>query len=88
MHRNEKYNGQTIKIDGQLYDHCEFTNCKIVYNGGVLPVLHKNQFSGCSFILGDAAERTMAFIKSIYGGGGQGGKDWVEDILKQIRAVP
>jgi hypothetical protein len=82
------FRDSTEVIDGGEFDHCEFTNCTLLYKGGTLPILKNCQFKECRFTFEDAAERTINFLKIMYHGFSDGHR-MVEHIFDQVRqSVP
>jgi hypothetical protein len=75
---------ETVVLDGNEFNSCEFQNCKMVYRGGEHPKLQHCHFVRCSWHLEDAAKKTVLFLRSIYHSG-PGGRDLVEETLRHIR---
>jgi len=91
QHSGATFTDAIEAMDGNVYDRCTFNRCRIVYSGGSLPMLNNCQFNDCNWTLGDAAERTMIFLRLLYHGMGPGGQQLVEETLKGLRqsaAVP
>ena len=84
-YKDQKLTNDTVILDGNEFDYCEFDNCKMVYRGGELPRLQHCQFTRCTWHLEDAAQRSVLFLRSIYHSG-PGGMELVEGTLKFIRA--
>lgn len=66
-YRNERFSNQRVAVDGNRYEGCSFSDCRLVYAGGEMPT-----FSGCTFrqtniLLDDAADRTAQYLQSLYG---------------------
>ena len=60
----------TVFLDGQYYARTRFENCQMVYSGGMLPVLHDNQYSGCSWLLDGPANSTLDYMRMLIQMGG------------------
>jgi len=70
LHFGERFDNQTIELDGQDFDACTFVDCDLVYRGGDPPGLANSTFSGCRFRLDGAALRTIAFFQEMNACGG------------------
>ncbi len=81
-HANKTYTKETITLDGNVYNHCEFQECKMVYSGGTLPNLSNSHFNGCSWTFDDAAARTISLMTALYAGGAGG---LIEGTFENIR---
>jgi hypothetical protein len=84
--KEQKIANETVVLDGTDFSWCQFEDCRMVYCGGELPRLQHCHFVRCSWHLEEAAQRSMYFLKSIYHSG-PGGKDLVEQTLRQIRSA-
>ena len=85
-----EFNEQEFKdadevLDGNTYNRCTFTNCRLVYRGGTIPFLRGCQFVRCSLSWEDAARRTLDLLKGMYHGFGEAGHKLVEDTFQNIR---
>lgn len=86
-HKQGVFHNSTEIVDGNEYEACEFRQCRLVYRGGTLPRMSQCHFADCQWILEDAADRTITFLRSIYHGG-PGGKELVEVLFNNIRRKP
>ena len=75
------YNHDTVVLDGETFSDCEFRNSRLVYSGGELPTFVGCQFENCEWRYDDAAARTLAFLKTVWG---VGGKASVQATIKDI----
>lgn len=82
--KEQQIANETVILDGNQYVQCEFTQCKLVYEGGVVPRLQGCHFVRCTWALEEAARRTTLFLRGIYHSG-PGGRELVEQTLRQIR---
>lgn len=80
-----QFQGQTVVLDGNDYADCRFENCTIVFRGETLPELKNCDFHECNFRFEDAADRTIAFMKGIYHGLGQGGRDLISATFESMK---
>jgi hypothetical protein len=84
LNRNNTYNGGQQVVDGNHYDACKFENCLLVFKGGEYVVFTNCNFVNCRWIFADAAGRTVAFMKALYHGMGDGGKLIIDQVFKEI----
>ena len=82
LHRGEWVKNQAVETDGEVFDRCTFIDCKLVYRGGELPDISACEFGGCSWVLMDAAIRTLAFMRFLKAAGGG---DFVDSWIAIIR---
>jgi hypothetical protein len=75
------FNHETVVLDGEYFSDCEFQDCRMVYNGGEVPVFEGCRFNGCEWKFEDAAGRTLAYMKVVWGAGG---KAPVQALIKEI----
>ena len=75
------FNHETVTLDGESFDACEFRDCRLVYSGGETPVFQNCQFHGCEWKQDDAAARTLAYLKAVWNAGG---KPTVQALIKDI----
>ena len=60
------YNHETVALDGETFDDCEFRDCRLTYAGGEPPAFTGCQFHDCDWRLDEAAGRTLVFLKRIW----------------------
>ena len=75
------YNHETVVLDGEEFDDCEFRDCRLVYAGGKPPKFAGCRIDGCEWKYEDAAARTLAHLKVVWGAGG---KAAVQALIKEI----
>lgn len=75
------FNHETVALDGEAFSDCEFQACRLVYRGGEPPTFVNCRFSDCEWKFDDAAARTMAHLKVIWGAGG---KATVQAMIKEV----
>jgi hypothetical protein len=75
------FNHETVVLDGESFADCEFRDCRLVYNGGEPPSFSQCRFDDCDWKFEDAAARTLAFLKVVWGAGG---KAPVQAMIKEI----
>ena len=79
------FRNTTENIDGNTYTQCTFDGCRLVYRGGEIPIFAGCKLERCVWVWDDAALRTIGFLRGIYSGMGMGGKQVIEEIVKEIR---
>jgi hypothetical protein len=80
--QNTTFRDDTVELDGNEFEGCEFHNCRLVYRG-----IASVKFRGCSFfgyrlVFEGAAQNTLGFLADLFHSKFR--KD-VEQIIKQIR---
>ena len=75
------YNHETVALDGETFEDCEFRSCRLVYAGGELPVLSGCRFDDCEWKFEGAAQRTLGHMKLVWAAGG---KAPVQALIKEI----
>ncbi len=83
--RNETFSNETIILDGNQYTGCKFNGCRLLFNGGDLPVMQSCELNDSPFQFGGAADRTLTLMASIHQGMGPGGKQLIENTFTAIR---
>lgn len=83
------YEGQTftneqIHLDGNSYTNCYFENCNLIYSGGELPNLVGNELVQTTMSFGESASRTIQFMRAIYHGFGETGRELIDNTFEQI----
>jgi hypothetical protein len=75
------YNHETVALDGEAFENCEFRECRLVYAGGEPPSFAECRFDACEWRQEEAAARTLAYLKLMWG---LGGKAPVQALIKEI----
>lgn len=78
----EIFEDKSILLDGEHFEACTFTRCKLIFEGGMPPVLVQNNFNECMWVFDGAALRTIAFMSALYRGGA---KELIEATFENIR---
>jgi hypothetical protein len=78
------FSHETVALDGAVFEDCEFRDCRMVYSGGEAPVFSNCKFHSCDWKFEDAAARTLAQLKLVWG---LGGKAPVQALIKDITAA-
>ena len=75
------FNHETVPLDGESFEACEFRACRMVYAGGEPPSFLGCKFDACEWKFEDAAARTLAHLKIVWNAGG---KAQVQAIIRTI----
>jgi hypothetical protein len=75
------YNHETVLLDGEAFEDCEFRGCRMVFRGGEPPVFSQCRFDDCDWRFEDAAGRALTVMKQIWA---LGGKAPVQAMIKEI----
>jgi hypothetical protein len=75
------FNHETVALDGEAFSDCEFRSCRMVYAGGEPPHFDHCKFDDCEWRFDDAAQRTLGFMKLVWG---VGGKAPIQALIKEI----
>lgn len=78
------FSHETVTLDGGVFEDCEFRDCRMIYSGGEARVFRSCRFHGCDWKFEDAAARTLAQLKIVWG---LGGKAPVQALIKEITAA-
>ena len=81
MPSGDIYNQETVMLDGETFDDCEFRDSRLVFAGGEPPVFRNCSFIGCDWKYDEAAARTLAHLKLVWS---LGGKSSVQALIKDI----
>lgn len=68
-YKGKTFERETIRIDGNTYLDCQFTNCTLLYGGGPAPSLQHNAFTDCEWTLDGHAALTLDFLNRLYKSG-------------------
>jgi hypothetical protein len=72
---------ETVSLDGEHFEDCEFRQCRLVFAGGAPPTFSGCRFDGCEWRFEGAAANTLAHLKVVWGAGG---KALVQSLIKEI----
>ncbi|MBW9275969.1 MAG: hypothetical protein K1563_20015 [Candidatus Thiodiazotropha sp. (ex. Lucinisca nassula)] len=85
-YQGNKFQNETVRIDGNEYQGCTFEGCVLEYAGGALPIMTNNSIGNSTFAFTDAASNTLEFMTAIYHGMGDGGKNLIDSTFQNIRS--
>jgi hypothetical protein len=72
---------ETLQLDGESFEGCEFRKCRLVYTGGEVPKFTDCRFDACDWKFEGPAARTLEHLKVVWGAGG---KALVQGLIKEI----
>jgi hypothetical protein len=75
------YNHETIALDGEVFEGCEFRTCRLVYSGGASPQFKDCRFDDCEWKLSGGAADTLLFLRQMWNAGA---KPTVQAMIKEI----
>ncbi len=75
------FNHETVVLDGEAFSDCEFRACRMIYAGGEPPRFDGCKFDDCEWRFDGAAQRTLGFMKVVWG---VGGKAPIQALIKEI----
>jgi hypothetical protein len=78
------YNHETVLLDGEVFDACEFRDCRMIYAGGEPPTFSKCRFDGCDWRFDEAAAHTLTYLKTLWSAGQ---KATVQGLIKEVTGV-
>jgi hypothetical protein len=80
---NQRFENQTVTLDGGTFHGCTFVRCHIRFNGLMLPELGGNMFQECEWDFAGPASNTLAFLQMLYHD--HGGTDLIERLFARLR---
>jgi hypothetical protein len=81
MHSTTTFTHETVPLDGEIFDGCEFRHCRLVYGGGEPPHFTGCRFEDCEWKMEGPAARTLEHLKVIWSAGAKGP---VQGFIKDI----
>lgn len=84
-YENLHFKDETVKVDGNEYQNCVFTESRVVFTGGIPPRFTGCVFDRCQWVFDEAAENTIQYFAALYSGLGQGGRELIEGLFDSIR---
>jgi hypothetical protein len=83
----QKFSKQTIILDGNSFEACEFKGCTLVYNGISEVKLLGSQLEDCQWSFDGPAARTLQFMQALYQAGG-GGRELMAETFRRFGNPP
>ena len=81
MTRSMSYSHETVALDGERFEDCEFRDCRLVYAGGEAPVFKNCQFHNCDWKMDGPAGQTLEHLRAMWAAGA---KTQVQGLIKEI----
>ncbi len=75
------YNHETVSLDGEYFDGCEFRDCRMIYAGGAAPVFTDCKFDNCEWRFDGPAGNTLEHLRAMWAAGA---KAQVQVMIKEI----
>lgn len=79
------HDNEYVVLDGNTFNRCTFTNCRMIYRGGELPNLDACKITDCNWTFEDSAARTLQFLHVFHRGGM---RQMVDQIIAKICQLP
>lgn len=83
----KSFSKETIDIDFNQFSKCHFDECTLVYHGYGVIGMEGCSFNNVSWTFSGAAANTLQFMRGLYHGAGEGGKNLIETTFSSIRKV-
>ena len=80
--KDKAYSGQTVRLDGNTYEDCNFQNAKLVYSGSGPVSLIRCECSRASIQFEGPAEQTALFMQAMWGDPGL--KSFIRHLFPEI----
>lgn len=74
-----------VRLDFNSFQNCRFENCTMVYGGKGPVSITECTFSNVSWAFVDAAQNTLQFMRALYHGSGESGRQLIESTFNLIR---
>ena len=75
------FNHETVVLDGENFNDCEFRSCRLVYGGEAPPSFTDCRFHDCEWKFEGAAAHTLTHLKRVWAAGG---KAQIQAMIKEI----
>ena len=82
-YKDSIWDGGQVDLDNSTFEKCRFKNCVLVYAGTGPVTMVECVFDNVKWQFKGAAANTLAFLKGMYSGMGEGGKNLVETSLQR-----
>jgi len=79
----QKFEHQTISLDGGTFRDCEFENCVLLYSAILPVILEGSSFKECRWEFVGPAAAAVSFMRFLYQ---RGEKDLIEAIFENVRS--
>jgi len=82
------FTGGRIEIDGNEFVRCRFDGTKLVFKGLAPVTMVQAEFNNVEWVFDGPAANTLFFLRSVYHGLGDSGRQLVERTFEMIRQAP
>lgn len=82
---DKTFKDEEVRLDSNSFTNCRFENCAMVYGGGPIPTIRGCHFQDSRWSFVDNADQTVAFMRAVYHGMGDNGREMIEATFEQIR---
>lgn len=79
------YKNCTVQLDNNEFVECTFDHCKLIYSGLGPVSLVSCHFTNVGWDFAGPARNTIEFLRGLYHGMGEGGRQLVERTFEDIR---
>jgi hypothetical protein len=83
---NNRYEGVTVRLDGNRFRNCTFQDCSLEFGGSDVVGMVGCTFTNCVWSFVGAAANTLSFLGAMYRGLGPDGGKLVERTFENIRS--
>jgi hypothetical protein len=81
MQDGVSFHHETVSLDGEVFQRCEFRDCRLVYSGGEPPQFDDCKFDACEWKFEGPATQTLAHLRVMWNAGA---KAPIQAVIKQI----
>ncbi len=81
----ETFENRRIPIDGALYEHCKFVDCKLNFRASDTVGFEHCTFISCEWVFEGAALLMLQFMAELYDGLGMDGQELVKAIFASVQ---
>ncbi len=87
MNKNirNNYKNTKVTLDNNEFSYCTFENCVMEFAGTGPVALTNCTFNKVSWTFSGPAENTLKFMKAMYHGMGEGGRQVIEKTFEEIK---
>lgn len=85
LHRGNSFIGGEIELDNASFEECRFEKCALVFSGTAPVNMVACSFQGTSWRFEGAAATTLSFLRGMYTGMGEHGRQMVQLALEDTQ---
>lgn len=83
---DRQFKDRELQLDGNVYKRCSFDDCKLIFSGGLLPIMDGCTFGNNRWNYAGAADRTLLYLRSLYHAG-EGFRTMIDQLFDDIRHI-